>query len=226
MVRSRGFTLIELVMVIILLGIVATISVQFVALSMRGALDVSERQKRALKGVVVSERLTRELRGAVPGSVNVNSSGNCISFLPAVAGGIYKPKESGAGYEPVNEVSGLTAVIASPSGGVNPIDDVTDPSMTSPESRLYYVEAPVRFSWSGGRLYRQTLSDLGDGCSTVDSGEQVLVTSIGPSETGRFFESETPTIRNNSLIHFSFVIDPDSGEPLSFSQTLQVRNVP
>lgn len=55
MSRSSGFTLIELVIVIVLLAIVATISVQFVALSTRGALDVSSRQQRALQSVVISE---------------------------------------------------------------------------------------------------------------------------------------------------------------------------
>ena len=55
MERTRGFTLIELIMVIVLLAIVATVSVRFVALSTRGALDVSERKQRALQGVVISE---------------------------------------------------------------------------------------------------------------------------------------------------------------------------
>jgi len=62
MAGRRGYTLIELVMVIVLLGIVATVSVRFVALSTRGALDASARQLRALQSVVISEQLTRELR--------------------------------------------------------------------------------------------------------------------------------------------------------------------
>lgn len=47
--RAAGFTLVELIIVIVLLAIVATISVQFVALSTRGAIDVSSRQQRALR---------------------------------------------------------------------------------------------------------------------------------------------------------------------------------
>lgn len=59
--RYRGFTLVELVIVIVLLAIVATISVRFVSLSTQGALDVSSRQQRSLAGVVISEQISLSL---------------------------------------------------------------------------------------------------------------------------------------------------------------------
>lgn len=85
--RAAGFTLVELVIVIVLLAIVATISVQFVALSTRGAIDVSARQQRALQGVVISEQISRELREAFPLSIRV--AGNCLEWLPIEAGTAY-----------------------------------------------------------------------------------------------------------------------------------------
>ena len=85
--RAAGFTLIELVIVIVLLSIVATISVQFVALSTRGAIDVAARQQRALQGVVIGEQISRELREAFPLSIRV--SGNCLEWLPIEAGTAY-----------------------------------------------------------------------------------------------------------------------------------------
>jgi MSHA biogenesis protein MshO len=100
MAGRRGYTLIELVMVIVLLGIVATVSVRFVALSTRGALDASARQLRALQSVVISEQLTRELREAFP--LSVRSTGSCIEWLPLEAGTNYLSRTKGPGFDQID----------------------------------------------------------------------------------------------------------------------------
>jgi len=86
--KQQGFTLVELVMVIVLLGIVATVSTQFVSLSTLGAIDLGDRQQRALQGVVISEQITRELREAFPLSVREN--GECLEWLPILGGSTYE----------------------------------------------------------------------------------------------------------------------------------------
>ncbi|GAA0850961.1 prepilin-type N-terminal cleavage/methylation domain-containing protein [Marinobacter szutsaonensis] len=97
--RSAGFTLVELVMVIVLLAIIATISVQFVTLSTQGALDVGARQQRALQGVVVSEQISRELRQAFPISVRI--SGACIEWLPVLSVTPYVRLTRGPGFDEI-----------------------------------------------------------------------------------------------------------------------------
>jgi len=98
--RQTGYTLIELIMVIVLLSIVATVSVRFVALSTQGALDTSARQLRALQSVVISEQLTRELREAFP--LSVRSTGSCIEWLPLEAGTNYLSKTKGPGFSQID----------------------------------------------------------------------------------------------------------------------------
>lgn len=95
MSRQLGFTLVELVMVIVLLGIIATISTQFVSLSVRGAIDLDDRQKRALQGVVISEQVTREVREAFP--LSVRESDECLEWLPILGATSYTSLPTGSG---------------------------------------------------------------------------------------------------------------------------------
>jgi len=109
--RRTGFTLIELLMVIVLLSIVATVSVRFVSLSTRGALDTGARQLRALQSVVISEQITRELREAFPLSVRSNGSGS--EGLPLQAGTTYLKLTSGPGFDEIY----MAAFAQAPAGG-------------------------------------------------------------------------------------------------------------
>ena len=87
--RASGFTLIELVMVIVLLSIVSLISVRFVSLSMEGAIDTANRQRLGMAAGIVSEQISRELRAALPGSVRTGAGGQCIEFFPIHAASTY-----------------------------------------------------------------------------------------------------------------------------------------
>ena len=137
MAAQRGFTLVELVMVIILLGIVATISVQFVALSTRGAIDVGDRQQRALQGVVISEQITREIREAFP--LTVRENGECLEWRPILGATGYEKLPKGPDFDeteiqPFGEVipEGAQLIVY---GYGSPRDDLygnNDPGPVSP----------------------------------------------------------------------------------------------
>lgn len=84
-----GFTLIELITVIVVLSIVGAIGSSFLITTMNNYNDVQEKNKMINKGRLVLEQMTRQLRGAVPNSLRVSPSGNCIEFLPIVGGANY-----------------------------------------------------------------------------------------------------------------------------------------
>ncbi|MBQ0779683.1 MAG: prepilin-type N-terminal cleavage/methylation domain-containing protein, partial [Thalassolituus oleivorans] len=69
MAFSRGFTLIELVITIVLAGILATISVKFLQFSSQGLVSSAGRQQLAASGYVVNEQVSRAVRNALPGSI-------------------------------------------------------------------------------------------------------------------------------------------------------------
>lgn len=87
--RYRGFTLIELVMVIVLLSIVALISVKFVSDSTRGAIDTGQRQQRGIAVSVISEQISRALRQALPGSIRVTPDSRCVEYIPILGASVY-----------------------------------------------------------------------------------------------------------------------------------------
>lgn len=80
----RGFTLIELVMVIVVLGILAAGSVKFIAFSAQGLVDTTERQALASSATIAVEKVMREVRRALPNSVRRFPDGGseCIEMVP------------------------------------------------------------------------------------------------------------------------------------------------
>jgi MSHA biogenesis protein MshO len=89
---SWGFTLIELITVIVILGIIAVTATGFIVSS---AELYDTTQKRALlvnSGRQALERVTRELRGALPYSTTrlTSGAGECIKFMPIVGSGHYR----------------------------------------------------------------------------------------------------------------------------------------
>lgn len=84
---AKGFTLVELVTVIIVLGVVSIGISGFIRTGVGIYNDVTERDQLLGESRFVIERINRELRMAIPNSVRVkaSNSGNiqCIEFVPS-----------------------------------------------------------------------------------------------------------------------------------------------
>ncbi|MHA7926909.1 MAG: type II secretion system protein [Marinobacter sp.] len=163
-----GYTLIELIMVIVLLSIVATVSVRFVGLSTQGALDTSARQLRALQSVVVSEQLTRELRAAFP--LSVRTSGACIEWLPLEAGTNYLRRTRGPNF---NEIE---------------IAPFSQPPSTENKRTVIYG-----YGTSTGDLY--TASDPGPVSSTISAVDNNSTPATITLDSSHRFKGNSPARR-------------------------------
>lgn len=82
---TQGFTLIELVTVIVVLGIVSVGIAGFMRSGVQIYADATEREQLLGDSRFVVERLTRELRSAIPNSLRVaqDATRACIEFVPA-----------------------------------------------------------------------------------------------------------------------------------------------
>ena len=81
---KRGFTLIELIMVIVVLGIISIGSLSFISNSAQGLVDTAERQAIASTATIAIEKVLREVRRALPNSVRTFPDGGneCLELVP------------------------------------------------------------------------------------------------------------------------------------------------
>lgn len=93
---TKGFTLVELVMVILLLGVMATFTSQFIGIGSQIYGDASSREQLMSDARFAMERLNREVRDAVPGSVRIEDAagnpldqGACLRFWPIATASRY-----------------------------------------------------------------------------------------------------------------------------------------
>lgn len=102
--RARGFTLIELIVVIIITAIVAGMVTVFIRAPIQSYLDVSARAELADAADLASRRITRDVRLALPNSVRVksNSSGSFLELLLTKTGGRYLSEDDDLSVTPGN----------------------------------------------------------------------------------------------------------------------------
>ncbi|RUO19428.1 PilW family protein [Aliidiomarina haloalkalitolerans] len=86
---QRGYTLVELITVIILLGVIGTFTFNYIGFGTRIYSDTVGRERITGEGRFAVNRLTIELKNALPRSIQVFDDGRCIEFLPVIASGQY-----------------------------------------------------------------------------------------------------------------------------------------
>ncbi|QUM87514.1 prepilin-type N-terminal cleavage/methylation domain-containing protein [Moritella sp. 36] len=92
-----GFTLIELTMVILLLGIIGMFSSRFISSNVVLYQTSINQNERLNDARFIFNRLDKELNSAVAFSLRINTTGNysCIDFVPFTAAGLYIGNVSG-----------------------------------------------------------------------------------------------------------------------------------
>jgi MSHA biogenesis protein MshO len=87
--KARGFTLVELVLVITISGIMAASIAVFFVPAVNAYFDARRRAELTDTADTALRRMAREVRRAVPNSIRI-PNGQCFELVPTVSGGLYR----------------------------------------------------------------------------------------------------------------------------------------
>jgi MSHA biogenesis protein MshO len=99
--RQRGFTLVEAVMVIVIVGVIGAMLAVFIRVPVQGYADSLARAELSDTADLALRRIARDLRLALPNSVRVSQSGEAIEMLLTRTGGRYLSAEDSVEVAPV-----------------------------------------------------------------------------------------------------------------------------
>ncbi len=103
---DRGFTLVEMIMVIVITGILVAMASMFGRRQIDAYIDVGNRAELADAADTALRRIGRDLQSALPNSVR--HSGNFLEFVPIADAGRYRADTGGgAGDDPLDFASSI-----------------------------------------------------------------------------------------------------------------------
>jgi MSHA biogenesis protein MshO len=93
--KCQGFTLLELIMVIVITGILATMTTDIITFPVNSYLDLERRTTLVDTADIALRRMQRDIRRALPNSIRITGGGTVIEMLHTTDGGRYRSMVDG-----------------------------------------------------------------------------------------------------------------------------------
>lgn len=93
---QRGFTLIELIMVIVIMGVIAGIGARLIKAPMEAYFASARRATLSDVADTAVRRISRDIRTALPNTIRTPSN-QCLEFIPTKTGGRYRTTDIASG---------------------------------------------------------------------------------------------------------------------------------
>lgn len=92
--KSRGFTLVELIATMVILGIISVMTSKFIVNGFSFYVDATNIQKISTTANFVAEKMEKLIENSVPNSIVISETGKSITFVPikGALGYTYIPK--------------------------------------------------------------------------------------------------------------------------------------
>lgn len=252
--RITGFTLVELIMVIVVLSILALGTSRYIVNSSESFVVSAERAKLIATARVAVEQVVRRLRNALPNSIRVSASGHCLEYFPVLegrsttapllpaqtvintssgrlTGGVdyavvaaFSPAEL---YLAGTPASAVISAVAGLSNNAVTLSASHTFARTSPTQRIYLVGEPQRFCITGGelRLYSGYGIDVGSISDTPPGSATSTLVTQDLNAGNSSFSYSGATLTRNALVQVDLAFTR-AGEGVEMSHEVQIRNVP
>jgi len=236
---SLGFTLIEMIVVIVLLGVLSTAISSFIRFGTQIYVESTEKAQLISSARFAIERLNREIRDSLPNSLRLTNSSQCIEFVP------------------IQESSTYTKINVAPEPATDTIKVIRfDESFNSAWSAVVYPLSSSDVYGNSGKVH--AVESIGD--TSGDEWEITLENSVvfaeeSPTQRIYFIEGSTeyclqsnslfrngilmaqdiyntnpfeilaPTLQRNAMVQVHLRFEKNN-EQVTFNNEIQVLNVP
>ena len=190
--RNHGFSLLELIVVIVITGLLSGVLFMILQGPMRAFTDVERRSRLVDIGETALQRITREIRLALPNSIRISGS-TALEFLRTLDGGRYR--EQGANRLKFNKSAGTFEFLgplnnfAAINTGATRNDCLTD-TANSNCMVVFNTSQPGADAYAGDNIAVITAKD--GGASTLSFDISPEPGFPFPSPRQRFFILDTP----------------------------------
>lgn len=113
---ARGFTLVEMVVVIVITGVIAAAVAVFIRQPVQGYVDTTRRAEMSDIADTALRRMARDLKLALPNSIRITDGGQTLELLLTRSGGRYRTE--GAGFLDFSQLASSLTQLGPLAGGV------------------------------------------------------------------------------------------------------------
>ncbi|NDW15941.1 prepilin-type N-terminal cleavage/methylation domain-containing protein [Alteromonas genovensis] len=239
---QKGFTLIELILVITILGVISASIAQVISLSAQIYVTGAERTRLVSEARFIILRLEKELRNIVPNSVSYDPTLGCLTYYPIKQSGTYVDDAFDNPMHVVVFNSTLAVndtLVVYPTNPQSVTDngrtiDAINSSADAPTSVNQHditLNTPVNQTSPGKRFFVPE-AQVSVCKATTTAGEALVRTQSGTSGLIATNVSQwsanisTAGLQQNGLIELQLTLQARGDEPLSILHEIHFPNVP